>query len=220
MEFRRDEIVTIDGPAGAGKSSVSRQLARRLGFTYMDTGAMYRAVALAALEAGLRLDDAEAIGAMLDDINLELKGDKVYLRGEDVSSAIRTPEMDQAASAVSRLPVVREFLGRLQKDMGSAGGVVAEGRDMGSVVFPGARYKFFLTASPEERARRRQRQLREKGQDVDVNYLLRQIINRDEADSTREVAPLMVPPNSIIIDSTNLGVENVLEEMIKYIKNL
>ena len=153
-------LVAIDGPAGAGKSTVSKELARRLGYTYLDTGAMYRAVAWAARKKGVDARDEKALSELCNDLRLGFDGDRILVNGKDVSSLIRTTEMDRFSSAVSRVAVVREYLTGIQRELGRQGQLVAEGRDMGTVVFSRAAHKFFLTASAEERARRRKRQLR------------------------------------------------------------
>ena len=212
-------IVTIDGPSGAGKSTISRGLAAKLHFTYLDTGAMYRAVGLALARQGIELDDADALKKCLAGIELTLvpNGDddvRVVVNGEDVSQAIRTPEMGMVASRVSANPLVREKLTALQRQLGEKGGIVAEGRDMGTVVFPEAACKFFLDASAEERARRRQKQLAEKGQRVDYQEILDQISKRDYDDSRRALAPLKPAPDAILVDSSSMGPEAVIAFML------
>lgn len=212
-------IVTIDGPSGAGKSTISRGLAAKLHFTYLDTGAMYRAVGLALARKGIELDDTDALKKCLAGIELTLvpNGDddvRVVVNGEDVSQAIRTPEMGMVASRVSAHPLVREKLTALQRQMGEKGGIVAEGRDMGTVVFPKAACKFFLDASAEERARRRQKQLAEKGQRVDYQEILDQISKRDYDDSRRALAPLKPAPDAILVDSSSMGPEAVIAFML------
>jgi len=214
-------IVTIDGPSGAGKSTITRRLASELNYTYLDTGAMYRAVGLAIHREGVDLENPQALQALLVTIDLQLQandGDiRVFLNNEDVSHAIRTPEMSMIASKVSANRLVREKLTELQRRIGEQGGIVAEGRDMGTVVFPDAAYKFFLDASPEERARRRVAQLKEKGQDVDFNDTLEQIIKRDRDDSNRALCPLKPANDAIIIDSSEMSIDEVVNFMMKYI---
>jgi cytidylate kinase len=212
-------IVTIDGPSGAGKSTISRGLAAKLHFTYLDTGAMYRAVGLALARQGIELDDTDALKKCLAGIELTLvpNGDddvRVVVNGEDVSQAIRTPEMGLVASRVSAHPLVREKLTALQRQLGEKGSIVAEGRDMGTVVFPKAACKFFLNASAEERARRRQKQLAEKGQRVDYQEILDQISKRDYDDSRRALAPLKPAPDAILVDSSSMGPEAVIAFML------
>lgn len=216
------EIVTIDGPSGAGKSTISRMLARELGYTYLDTGAMYRAVGLAVQRAGLALEESAALAGLLAGLELALVATAgetgVLLAGEDVSAAIRTPEMAMLASRVSALPLVRSRLTDLQREIGGNGGVVAEGRDMGTVVFPWAAHKFFLEASPAERARRRVRQLREQGRQVDEQEVLAQIIERDRADSGRALAPLKPAADAVIVDSSHLDIAAVVALMLGQVK--
>ena len=214
----RGRVITIDGPSGSGKSTISRRLAARLHYTYLDTGAMYRAVGLLASRGGIALDDEEAMERLLENIDLELRpgnGDtRVLLEGEDVSSAIRTAEMGMVASSVSALAVVRKKLTELQRSLGLRGAVVAEGRDTGTVVFPEADLKFYLDASPEERARRRSAQLREQGQMVDEKEILIQIRKRDQDDSARSLAPLKAAADAVIIDSSIMTIEEVVNFML------
>ena len=212
-------IITIDGPSGAGKSTISRGLAAKLHFTYLDTGAMYRAVGLALEQQGVDLADTSALAQCLAKIELTLvpNGDddvRVLLGDEDSSQAIRTPEMALVASRVSANPLVREKLTALQRQLGEKGGIVAEGRDMGTVVFPKAACKFFLNASAEERARRRQAQLAEKGQTVDYQEILDQISKRDYDDSRRALAPLKPAPDAILVDSSSMDPEAVIAFML------
>jgi len=212
-------IITIDGPSGAGKSTISRGLAAKLHFTYLDTGAMYRAVGLAVTRQGVDLADTGSLKKCLAGIKLTLapNGDddvRVLLGDEDVSLAIRSPEMGMAASLVSANPLVREKLTALQRQLGEKGGIVAEGRDMGTVVFPKAACKFFLNASAQVRARRRQKQLAEKGQTVAYQEILDQISKRDYDDSRRELAPLKPAPDAILVDSSSLGPEAVIAFML------
>lgn len=212
-------IVTIDGPSGAGKSTISRGLAAKLHFTYLDTGAMYRAVGLALERKGIGLDDTDALKKCLASIELTLEPNgeddvRVLLNGEDISQAIRTPEMGMVASRVSANPLVREKLTALQQQLGEKGGIVAEGRDMGTVVFPKAACKFFLNATAEERARRRQAQLAEKGQIVEYQEILDQISKRDYDDSRRTLAPLKPADDAIIVDSSSMDPAAVIACML------
>lgn len=215
----KDLIVTIDGPSGAGKSTISQLLAARLDYTYLDTGAMYRAVGLKMERTATPGDDEPALRKLLAGIKLSLLAaggaTRVILDGEDVSEAIRTPEMSMVASKVSAIPAVREKLTLLQREIGGRGRVVAEGRDMGTVVFPRAAWKFFLDATPTERARRRVQQLREKGQLVDEAETLALIIKRDQADSSRALAPLKPAADSVIIDSSRMTIEEVVSFMVE-----
>ncbi len=219
------QIVTIDGPSGVGKSTVSRAVAARLGYTYLDTGAMYRAVAWKCLQEGVSPDDEQGVARLLNDLDIRLlpperEGDdvRVLVDGRDVSREIRTPEMAMAASRVSALGVVRQRLTRMQQEMGAAGRIVAEGRDTGTVVFPRAAWKFFLDAAPGERARRRAEQLRQRGQEVDKEEILAQIIQRDRDDRQRTIAPLRAAPDAIHIDTTNLDLDQVVDLILSHIR--
>lgn len=220
------KVVTIDGPSGGGKSTVSRKVAAKLGWTYLDTGAMYRAVGLQCSRTGIDLHDADALTKLLDQLDLQLlpplhESDdvRVLLAGEEVSAAVRSPEAGMTASAVSALPAVRAKLTALQQAMGRAGEIVAEGRDTGTVVFPDAAWKFYLDAPPEERCRRRAAQLRAKGQQVDEQELLAQIIARDRQDQERTIAPLKMAEDAILIDSSCLSAEEVAAQMLERIKS-
>lgn len=199
--------VAIDGPSGAGKSSVSRAVAARLGFIYVDTGALYRTVGLYLIRNGISPEDTEAVTAALPDIFVEMKhgksGQRMLLCGEDVTSEIRSGDVSTAASKASAIPAVRQFLFKLQTDMAEKYNVVMDGRDIGTVVLPHAQVKIFLTASPEERARRRMDQLRRQGIPEDYDRVLREIKERDERDSSREVAPLKPCEGAVLVDSTN-----------------
>jgi len=217
-------IVTIDGPSGGGKSTVSRTLAAKLHFTYLDTGAMYRAVAYQCREQGIDPGDAAQLEPLLAAICIELlppsAGEddvRVLVDGREVGKYLRTPEMGMLASKVSALPLVRSTLTRLQQQIGEKGLIVAEGRDTGTVVFPEAAWKFFLDASPEVRAHRRVEQLRNKGEQVDEQQLLAQIIQRDRDDRERTIAPLKAAPDALTIDSTGLPVEEVVRLMYEKI---
>jgi len=207
-------IVAIDGPAGAGKSTVARQLARRLGFSIIDTGAIYRSVALAAQRAGVAWDDDARLGRLLDaGLALRFDGERVLLRSEDVTEAIRTPDITRGASVVSARPVVRQKLLQLQRDLGSSAsrGAVLEGRDIGTVVFPDALVKFFLTASDEARARRRHAELADKGVQVPLEDVLSDQRQRDKDDSERAIAPLRAAADAVKIDTTGLDLDEVVE---------
>jgi len=213
-------IVAIDGPAGAGKSTVARQLARRLGFAMIDTGAIYRSVALAARRAGIEWDDDEGLRKLLDDgLGLALLSEpdsleqRVLLHGQDVTQAIRTPEITRGASVVSARPVVREKLLGLQRSLGleAPRGAVLEGRDIGTVVFPDAPVKFFLTASDEARAQRRHAELAEKGLHVPLQEVLADQRRRDKDDRERAIAPLRAASDAITIDTTGLDLAEVVD---------
>lgn len=215
-------VVTVDGPAGSGKSTVSRLLARRLSYVYLDTGALYRAIALKISAAGLDSADRAGIAALCGETDIALAerdgGTRILLDGRDVTELIRTPEISMLASTVSALPEVRQRLLAVQREAAIAGGVVAEGRDMGTVVFPGAEVKFFLTAGAEERARRRWLELRERGHEVGLDEVLRDVVQRDRQDSEREIAPLRPSEDGVLVDSTGKSIEDVVEEMFKAVK--
>ena len=214
--------VAIDGPAGAGKSTVSRAAAKASGFIYVDTGALYRAVGVNALRKGVNTRDKEAVAATLSDITVDLvfeNGEqKVLLNGENVSSEIRTPPASMAASDVSAVPEVRAFLFDLQRDIAKRNNCIMDGRDIGTVVLPDAKVKIFLTASPEERAERRYKELIEKGNEVKYEDVLAELIERDYNDSHREIAPLKPAEDSVILDTTGLTLEESINEIIKIIK--
>src|SRR6516164_10513606 len=206
-------IVTIDGPAGAGKSSAARTLARRLGFEFLDTGAMYRAVALAALRAGLDLHDQPGLARLLGTLNIDMPPGRVLLNGEDVTAAIRTPEVTAATSPVADSRAVRQHLAGLQRAIAGGRDMVCEGRDQGTVVFPDAACKFFLKADPVERARRRQREMEARGQAVDLDAVLRAQEERDRRDAARDLAPMVPAPDAIIRDNTHLDLPQVVDLM-------
>jgi cytidylate kinase len=210
-------IVTIDGPAGAGKSSVAKLLARRLGYRLLDTGAIYRAVALSAQRSATPWTDAEALATIARalDIRFDWIADTnhVFLAGDDVTTAIRAPDISQGASQVSAHPPVRAALLDLQRRLGAGGGVVVEGRDTGTVVFPHAQAKFFLTASVHERARRRTAELAAAGKEVDTAATLREIEERDERDASRDVAPMVAAVDAVLVDSSRQTLEQVVESL-------
>jgi CMP/dCMP kinase len=219
----KKNIVTIDGPSGAGKSTISKLLAARLLYTYLDTGAMYRMVGLQVLRDGLDLEvqgAREKLASLLAALDMTLapgeegRETRAFLNGEDVSDAIRTPEMAMVASRVSAQAEVRKKLTEMQRIIGNKGAIVAEGRDMGTVVFPDAMHKFFLDASSEERAKRRQKQLAENGQKIEYQELLTQIQKRDADDSSRTLAPLKPAEDAVIIDSSEMGIEEVVSFML------
>lgn len=221
----KQNVITIDGPSGVGKSTVSRKVASATGFTYLDTGAMYRAVGFYLKQRKIELTDSAAINSALKEIELDLKPalDEtadigVILNGMDISLEIRTPEMAMVASAVSALPVVRQHLTALQRAFGEKGKVVAEGRDTGTVVFPNAAYKFYLDAAPEIRAERRYNQLQEKGLDADYQEILRMTLERDKNDSTRDIAPLKKAEDALLIDTSKMNAEGVVKAIISALK--
>ena len=217
-------IITIDGPAGVGKSTISRKVAARYGYTYLDTGAMYRAVAWYLVQYGIDIDNIADIESVLDDITITLlpaknEGDDVgvLLNGENISAQIRTPEISMIASTVSALPAVRQKLTAMQRQIGAQGCVVAEGRDTGTVVFPEASNKFYLDARPEARAGRRALQLRERGESVDEEKLLEMTIARDKQDSEREIAPLKKADDAVLVDTTDLTADQVFKAITELI---
>ncbi len=214
----RHTVVAIDGPAGSGKSTVARLVADRFGFPLLDTGALYRTVALQARRQGVSWDDEERLAALtsLLDVHFERRGaeNRVLLAGEDVSAAIRTPEVSEGASAVSRHPAVRDALLDIQRSFARRGSVVAEGRDVTTVVFPSATVKVYLDASAEERARRRQQQLVAAGHGVSYQEVLEAARQRDRADSERAVAPLKVAADAVRLDTTTLDVDQVVGRIV------
>ena len=214
--------IAIDGPAGAGKSSVAKEAAKALGFVYVDTGALYRAVALYMLRHGITPSDAEAVEAALPAVTVDLRyepdGQHVLLCGEDVSDAIRMPEVSTAASDCSAIPAVRKFLFSLQTGMAERYNVLMDGRDIGTVVLPHAQVKIFLTASAEERACRRCRQLKEKGVEADYEKTLREIRERDEQDMNRETAPLKPAEDSVLLDTSELDFRGSVERLLEIVR--
>ena len=223
----RKVIVAIDGPAGAGKSTVTRRVAAALGYFVLDTGALYRCVALAAQRAGVSLDDDEKAAHLatrlaerqaIKFIADAERGQRVLLDAEDVTLAIRTQAISQAASRVSALPGVRAALLELQRNIGNHGGTVVEGRDIGSVVFPQAEAKFFLTATAEERARRRHAELVERGSLADYEAILREVQERDARDMHRAVAPLVQAQDARLVDSSSMSIEEVVATIVAQVK--
>jgi len=218
----RPLIIAIDGPSGAGKSTLGRLVARELGLLYIDTGAMYRAVALAVTRAGVSTADEEAVAAVARSSEVDLAGDpdslQVRLDGEDVSEEIRSEQITHTASVISALPEVRRELVRRQREMGAPGGVVLDGRDIGTVVFPNADVKFFLTAVPEERAKRRFDEERRARNDQTYEDTLADINARDRRDSTRADSPLAIASDAVVIDTTELPVEAVFRRMIETVR--
>ena len=211
-------VVAIDGPAGAGKSSTSRALAVRLGYRHVDTGAMYRVVGVLARDAGVAADDDERLGALVDGIVFEEAGERIVVAGRDLTRAIREGDAGDWASRVSTRPVVRRRLVALQRRIGSAGDVVMEGRDIGTVVFPDAAVKVFLTASARERARRRAAELRDRGEPVDEEALASAIAERDRRDSERTEAPLRPAGDALVLDTTDLGLDAVVTRLVALVR--
>lgn len=212
-------IVAIDGPAGSGKSTIAKELAKRLGFTYIDTGAMYRALALKVIKMNIDPQNQEQVVNILEKTDIKLSEDKVFLDGVDVSSEIRTEEVGNVASLIARYKKVREVMVEKQREIGkSAKNAVIEGRDAGTKIFPDADLKVFMTAKPEVRAQRRVNQLKEKGFVVDYNHILQKIIERDKMDYERQESPLRPTEDYIILDTTDKTIEEVLQFLESLIK--
>ena len=212
-------VIAIDGPSGSGKSTVARAVAGRLGYLYVDSGAMYRAVALRAREEGIPPDDVGRLTALAGRMQIDLKKDssgvRILVDGRDVTDAIRTPEISRMASMVAVLLPVRERLVAQQQRIGAAGGVVMEGRDIGSVVFPNAELKIFLDATPDERARRRHEQHREQGIESSLEKTRKEVEERDRRDSTRAVSPLLQAPDAVHLDSTAVTAADVVDVIVR-----
>lgn len=217
---QKNIVVAIDGPAGAGKSTIARRVAERLGYTYINTGAMYRAIALWALRLGTELSDMHRLEQLAKEARLELSsgGSRVVLNGEDVTEEIRSPEVSEAASKVSAVPAVRRALLGLQRKIADETSVVMEGRDIGSVVFPNAQVKIFLDADPHERARRRTLELKHSGTRTNTEAVEAEMRERDQRDRTRTEAPLVQAPDAQLIETTGLAIEQVEEAVLKVIR--
>ncbi len=211
---RREPVITIDGPAGAGKSTAARALARRLGFRLLDTGAMYRALAWAVREAGLAPEDTPALRAVLDATTVALEGDRVLVNGRDVTGEIRSPVIGELTSVLTMLRAVREKMTPMQRALAAEGGVVLEGRDTGSVVCPDADVKFYLDATLEARARRRREELAERGLALDLDLVREEVARRDRQDMGRAIAPLVRPADAVLVDTTGLDEAEVLERLM------
>jgi cytidylate kinase len=216
--IRKRVVVAIDGPAGAGKSTIARRLAERLGFTYIDTGAMYRAVALWAIRQGLDPADMHRMEQLAIASDIRLSPGRIQLNGEDVTEAIRLPEVSSGASKIAVIPGVRRAMVAKQRAMGESSSVVMEGRDIGTVVFPHAEVKVFLDAKPGERVRRRLEEGRAKGETISEEALAAQIAERDRRDSTRAEAPLTQAPDAVYLDSTGLGISEVEEAILRVVR--
>ena len=214
--------VAIDGPSGAGKSTVARAAAARLGYVYVDTGAMYRAIGLAVCRKGISGDDTAGIVAVLPEVQLDIRyedgAQHILLCGEDVSDAIRTPEIAKYASKVSAVPEVRQFLLETQRDMAKNSNILMDGRDIGTVILPDAPVKIFLTASAEARAQRRYFELHEKGQSITFDEVLHDIQQRDEQDMTRAVAPLKQAADAVLLDTSDISLEQSIEAVLRIIR--
>jgi cytidylate kinase len=211
-------VVAIDGPSGAGKSTIARRLAARLGFTYIDTGAMYRAVALWAARQGVDTSDMHRAEQLALAANIDLAPGRIALNGEDITEAIRTPDISNGASKISAIPGVRRAMVAKQREIGERTSVVMEGRDIGTVVFPHAEVKIFLDATAAERVRRRHAELAAKGLAIAEEQLAREMRERDERDSTRADAPLTQAPDAVYLDSSGMGIEDVEEAILKIVR--
>jgi len=215
-------VIAIDGPAGSGKSTVSKLIAKKLGLLYIDTGAMYRALTLKAMRDGFDLEDESSLTRLAGSTNIDLKeaGGKlnVFLDGEEVSGFIRTQELTNNVKYIARVPGVRKEMVRLQRAIGERSGAVLEGRDIGTVVFPDADYKFYLDADVAERTRRRHKELVEFGQKVDLEAMKKDVVARDESDMKRLFGALKVADDAVVVDTTNLTIDQVVEQLLSYIK--
>lgn len=213
--------IAIDGPSGAGKSTISKMLAKKLGIIYLDTGAMYRAVALYVSRKGVDVNDRDKVVPLLTEIEIEFRGEgdekRIYLNGEDVSAAIREHAVSKMASDVSKIKEVRLFLVEQQRAIAKKNDIVLDGRDITSFVLPDSKYKFFLTATPEERARRRYEELKAKGSDISYETVLADVNDRDYNDTHRDFAPLVQTEDAVLIDSTDLSTDEVIEVILRYV---
>lgn len=212
------DIITIDGPSGTGKSTVSKLLAQRLGYKYLDTGALYRAVAWKIKEENGDLEDEKTVGDIIKNIHITLHDGRIMINGTDVTSKIRTPEIGELSSQVSALSVVRDFLYTIQKEIGLKGKIVMEGRDIGSTIFPEAENKFFLDASAEERGRRRFKELKQSNPAINLETTIEDIKKRDKRDATRDASPLKKTKDMHYIDTTNLTLEEVVTKIMEALK--
>jgi len=212
-------VITIDGPVGVGKSTISKILSQKLNYTYLDTGAMYRAFSLKILELGVSIKDKEKIISVIQNTDLNYLDGKVFLDGEDVSNKIRTKEVEAIVSEIAAIPEVRKFMRGIQRRIASKGKVILEGRDCGTVIYPEARYKFYLTASVEERAKRRINDEKYSNKHSSLEEVIESINKRDKIDMTREDSPLKVPDGATVIDTTNLSIDEVVEIIMSQISS-
>ena len=221
--MKKGFIIAIDGPAASGKSTTAQLLAEKLGYVYIDTGAMYRACALKAKKMGIDINDEESIRELLDDIDIRIENhnskNRIYLDGEDVSEDIRADDISALASAISAIPAVRYKMVELQRKMGEKGGVILDGRDIGTFVFPTAEVKFFLTANPEVRAKRRWLELQQKGINKDFSEVLADLVKRDNNDSQRALAPLKKADDAIEVDTSNMTIEEQTDYLYQIIRS-
>jgi len=206
-------VITIDGPAGSGKSTLAKALSKELGFTHIDSGAIYRAIGVACSLMGINLEDEGAVLKAASSLNVEMKGERVIVNGEDLTERIRAPEAGLLASKVARFKGIRDIVVRIVREISKGKRIVIDGRDAGSYIFPDAELKVFLTASPQERAKRRFEELKRKGFNVSYEDILREVMERDRSDRTRKFAPLVVPEGAVVIDTTDKSFNEVLEEV-------
>ncbi len=212
-------IIAIDGPAGSGKSTISKEISEELGITYLDTGAMYRLFTLKVLKEGISFNESEKIKELLENLNINIENDRFYLDGEDVTEKIRTYQVSDNVSKIADLKEVREKMVLLQREFSKSKDVILDGRDIGTVVFPDADVKIFLVAEPMERAKRRYRELKEKGEDVSLDEIFKNIMERDKIDSNRDTAPLRKAADAVEIDTTKMDIKDVKKEILTVYKN-
>lgn len=212
-------IIAIDGPAGSGKSTISKEISEELGITYLDTGAMYRLFTLKVLKEGVSFNESEKIRELLENLNINIENDRFYLDGEDVTEKIRTYQVSDNVSKIAALKEVREKMVLLQREFSKSKDVILDGRDIGTVVFPDADIKIFLVADPMERAKRRYRELKKKGEDVSLDEIFKNIMERDKIDSNRDTAPLRKAADAVEIDTTKMNIKDVKKEILTVYKN-